>query len=70
VKRLTVVSIVLAALALACTPRSRAQGLDDTSILEHPPTSMWPTFNGDYSGRRYSSIAQINERNVNSLGLA
>jgi acido-empty-quinoprotein group A len=70
VKRLIVVSVVLTALAVACAPRSRGQGLDDISILEHPPASMWPTFNGDYSGRRYSSIAQINEQNVNSLGLA
>jgi acido-empty-quinoprotein group A len=30
----------------------------------------WPTYNGDYSGRRYSSLAQINASNINSLSLA
>ena len=30
----------------------------------------WPTYNGDYSGRRYSSLAQINQSNVGSLSLA
>ncbi len=30
----------------------------------------WPTYNGDYSGRRYSSLAQINASNVSSLSLA
>jgi alcohol dehydrogenase (cytochrome c) len=31
---------------------------------------MWPTFNGDYSGRRYSPLAQINSSNVHTLALA
>ncbi len=30
----------------------------------------WPTFNGDYSGRRYSPLTQINQTNVKSLKLA
>jgi alcohol dehydrogenase (cytochrome c) len=30
----------------------------------------WPTYNGDYSGRRYSSLTQINKDNVKSLKLA
>src|SRR5580658_7135069 len=30
----------------------------------------WPTYNGDYSGRRYSSLTQINASNVNYLSLA
>src|SRR5579875_895447 len=30
----------------------------------------WPTFNGDYSGRRYSALAQINQSNVRRLSLA
>jgi alcohol dehydrogenase (cytochrome c) len=25
-------------------------------MLLHPPASTWPTYNGDYSGRRYSSL--------------
>ena len=30
----------------------------------------WPTFNGDYSGRRFSPLTQINQTNVQSLKLA
>ena len=30
----------------------------------------WPTYNGDYSGRRYSPLAQINQSNIDSLSLA
>jgi len=35
-----------------------------------PVSSSWPTFNGDTSGRRYSTLAQINQTNVKSLKLA
>ncbi|MGO8718586.1 MAG: acido-empty-quinoprotein group A [Acidobacteriaceae bacterium] len=36
-----------------------------------PPVSgSWPTFNGDYSGRRYSLLTQINRTNVKLLKLA
>ena len=42
----------------------------DPSILAQPPTANWPTFNGDYSGRRYSPLDQINQNNVGSLSLA
>jgi acido-empty-quinoprotein group A len=30
----------------------------------------WPTYNGDYSGRRFSSLQQINAGDLNSLSLA
>jgi alcohol dehydrogenase (cytochrome c) len=30
----------------------------------------WPTFNGDYSGRRFSPLTNINDRNVKHLSLA
>ena len=35
-----------------------------------PPTDTWPTYNGDYSGRRYSTLSQINDTNVKNLKLA
>jgi alcohol dehydrogenase (cytochrome c) len=46
-----------------------AQGLDPEK-LRKPPTDTWATYNGDYTGRRYSSLAQINRENVGSLTLA
>ncbi len=41
----------------------------DPEALHRPPTDTWPTYNGDYSGRRYSTLSQINASNVNSLAL-
>ena len=46
-----------------------AQGLDPAALLK-PPTTTWPTYNGDYSGRRHSTLTQINVSNVGSLTLA
>ena len=43
-----------------------AQMLDPAKLLI-PPTDTWPTYNGDYSGRRFSPLTQINQSNVNSL---
>ena len=34
------------------------------------PTDSWPTYHGDYSGRRYSTLKQINAANVKGLALA
>src|ERR1700688_1728651 len=45
------------------------QGLDSATLLR-PATDTWPTYNGDYSGRRYSTLEQINAGNVGSLTLA
>lgn len=38
--------------------------------LLHPATGSWPTYSGDYSGRRYSTLKQINQSNVRQLALA
>ena len=57
------------ALLLACAGVLGAQGLDPDALLK-PPTTTWPTYNGDYSGRRYSTLNQINRQNVDSLSLA
>jgi alcohol dehydrogenase (cytochrome c) len=46
-----------------------AQGLDPT-LLTKPATGSWPTYSGDYSGRRFSTLTQINQSNVKDLGLA
>ena len=61
------ITILLSALTSA--PHASAQGLDPATLL-NPPTDTWPTYNGDYSGRRYSTLDQINAGNVNSLTLA
>ena len=35
-----------------------------------PGTDSWPTFNGDYSGRRFSTLTTITNANVHQLSLA
>jgi len=45
-----------------------AQGLVPATIL-NPPVDSWPTYHGDYSGRRHSKLTQITPQNVGSLGL-
>jgi len=39
----------------------------DPNIIGQPPIISWLTFNGDYSGQRYSTITQITPANVNQL---
>ena len=46
-----------------------AQALDPKTILK-PLGNDWPTYSGDYSGQRYSSLTQINTSNVKNLSLA
>src|SRR5271169_5604768 len=46
-----------------------AQALDPAALLK-PATDTWPTYNGDYSGKRFSTLDQINATNVGSLTLA
>lgn len=56
-------------LALAMCRLLSAQGLDPTVLLK-PAGGEWPTYNGDYSGRRYSSLSQITHDNVKGLTMA
>ena len=36
-------------------------------LLVSPPGANWTSYNGDYSGRRYSSLSEINVHNVGQL---
>ena len=49
---------------------SAAQLLSPQKLLEAEPTDTWPTYNGDYSGRRFSPLTQIDSSNVSALALA
>ncbi len=48
-------------LLLSC--RLLAQGLDPATIA-NPPADSWPSYHGDYSGRRHSPLTQITPQNV------
>ncbi len=48
---------------------ARAQGLNPSDLLK-PLSDSWPTYSGDYSGKRYSTLKQIDQSNVKHLTLA
>src|SRR5437773_9385682 len=63
-------SLIALLVFTSVTLLARAQsGLDPAAILK-PLSDEWLTYAGDYSGRRYSSLTQINQTTVKSLGLA
>src|SRR5438128_2713817 len=62
---LVAASIVLLAVVLT----AQGQGLDPSAILK-PLSDSWLTYSGDYSGKRYSSLTQINQSTVKHLSLA
>ena len=61
--------LTLIVLAALWPSFSKAQGLDPAALLKSA-TDTWPTYNGDYSGKRYSTLDQINAGNIHSLTLA
>lgn len=63
--------IVLAAALLVAPLHIQAQGngLNPADILK-PLSDSWPTYSGDYSGKRYSALKQVNRSNVQHLTLA
>jgi acido-empty-quinoprotein group A len=64
------VKLVLFCLLALLPNLSSAQGLDPHQLLAKEPTSAWPTYNGDYSGRRFSPLTQIQASNIHHLALA
>jgi alcohol dehydrogenase (cytochrome c) len=57
------------ALAPVLLTGQEQRGLDPASILK-PLAESWPTYSGDYTGRRYSALTQINQTTVKHLTLA
>jgi acido-empty-quinoprotein group A len=39
----------------------------DPKVIGQPPIETWSTFNGDYSGQRYSTLTQITPTNVKQI---
>ena len=61
-------SVVLLATGLgACLGHAQ---VSDPASAEHPGADTWPTYHGDYSGKRHSALTQINQHNVQNLTLA
>ena len=70
---MTSIKKLLIALTLVAAPAfllaQESGGLDPATLLK-PLSDSWPTYSGDYTGRRYSALTQINQETVKSLGLA
>ena len=70
VRRPAVIVLAVCLSALAATGIVTGQGRLDPATLLAPGTDSWPTFNGDYTGRRFSTLTNIDTENVQQLSLA
>ena len=69
---------LLAAAAVAAVPPGNSNPtsaappvlLPPQVLLQKAATTTWPTYNGDYSGRRFSPLTQINSGNIQRLAIA
>jgi alcohol dehydrogenase (cytochrome c) len=68
---MTLKKILITASLFACPAllTGQGRGLDPAKLLK-PLADEWPTYNGDYTGKRYSALTQINRLNVKHLTLA
>src|SRR5215208_6480526 len=48
---------------------AQGRGVPPAELL-NPLANDWTTYNGDYSGRRFSALTQVDRSNVKSLSLA
>jgi alcohol dehydrogenase (cytochrome c) len=53
----------------AATVSLHAQSVN-RDLLHRPLGESWPTYSGDYTGRRFSALKQIDRTNVKTLTLA
>jgi len=61
---------LLLAIVLCAAPAViLAEGLDPASLLK-PATDSWPSYSGDYTGRRYSTLNAVNRSTVKNLSLS
>jgi alcohol dehydrogenase (cytochrome c) len=61
--------IIVGLLLATAVVSAQQSGLDPATMLK-PLSDSWPTYSGDYTGRRYSALTQINQSNVKNLSLA
>jgi alcohol dehydrogenase (cytochrome c) len=68
--RTAVPTIIVLSFVIAGAVNPFAPGKIDVrpeDLLVQPPAANWISYNGDYSGRRYSSLDRINSANVAQL---
>lgn len=52
------------------SPASSALHVSAEDLLTSPVGENWPSYNGDYTGRRFSSLREIDKANVGQLRAA
>jgi alcohol dehydrogenase (cytochrome c) len=67
-KRFLLTTSLVAAPALLVAQGPQG-GLDPASLYK-PLGESWPSYSGDYTGRRYSTLTQVNQSTVKNLTLA
>jgi alcohol dehydrogenase (cytochrome c) len=73
-------ALLLASILTCVAPKSHGQqngaaeshtpGVSAQDLLTTPVAENWPSYNGDYTGRRYSSLREINRSNVAQIRAA
>ena len=69
-RRILLPGLAAAATILAFGPAGAQEGGLDPASLTAPLEESWPTYSGDYTGRRYSKLTQVNTETVKHLTLA
>ena len=64
------VAVGIVALSAQQTPQSSSQNVTSDVLRAQPVGENWPSYNGDYTGRRFSSLREINRSNVGQLRAA
>ena len=62
-------SLIALAVALPLVLNAQGKGVAPADLLK-PLGDTWPTYSGDYTGKRYSSLKAINRTTVKNLTLA
>ena len=68
--KITKALLLCALAALPVLSAAQSSGGLDPAVLLKPLADTWPTYSGDYTGRRFSSLTQINRNTVKNLTLA
>ena len=69
IRQLLPVATLMALSVLAIDVAGQGRGVAPAELLK-PLADSWPTYSGDYSGKRYSALKQINQATVKNLTLA
>ena len=56
--------LIAALLLLPALLASQGPGGVDPALLVKPLSDSWPTYSGDYTGRRYSALKQVDRNTV------